>query len=286
MIRIFNNTHLIEQTENLKRYYKEINRYPILKVEEEEGLYRAILRGDKKAKDLLVNCNLRFVVTVAKAHTTNPHKLMDLINEGNRGLVEAVERFDPTKGYKFISYAVWWIKNYIIRYNQLDDKTIRIPQNIQQNVLNFNKAVESFLVENERYPTDSEIRKLLGGKTPSVHNLKITNQKENITKLENSTTNEPDSRTIGDVLDNGVFKEFTDEINNSHLSDLLNSLMERVLDFREIKMIKMYYGIGYEIAYDLETIGKEFHITREATRQILIRARYKLKNNIKIEDLV
>jgi RNA polymerase primary sigma factor len=246
------NTFFINQDE-IKSYLKDIRRYAdVISKEKEIELTERVLNGDAKAREELISANLRFVISIAKTYQNNGIPLSDLIAEGNLGLLKAIEKFDRTKGYRFISYAVWWIKQSIIESINEHSRTIRIPVNQINDYLKAKK---------ENQDSDTEVVNMFPT-TQSIFDVINEDGDELLDIIEDENTLNPDNN-----LDN----------NPGNLKRELEKLLSK-LDEKEREIIKMYFGIDGE-PMTLEAIGDEFDLTKERIRQIKQKAINKIRSN-------
>lgn len=264
--------------EAIAKYLAEISRYPLLSQEEEVALAQAVARGGEegeKAKEKMVNSNLRFVVSVAKQYQHHGVGLTDLINEGNIGLLKAVERYDVTRGFKFISYAVWWIRQSIMQCIGENSRMIRLPQNANGMLSKLYQASAQFEQEHHRRPTVEELSELT-----KIEEAKIEEMLKgdlNSISIDTPMADDDDSNTLLDVLssddsptDRGVDKE--------SLTYDLEVVMAKVLNYREMQILKAYYGIDGP-AKGLDEIGTEMALTHERVRQIREKGIAKLRDS-------
>ena len=273
------------EDKSLDQYFHEISKYELLSAEEEVKLAVQIRNGSLKAQNKLVNANLRFVVSVAKMYQNQGLSLGDLINEGNIGLVKAAQRFDETRGFKFISYAVWWIRQGIMSAIADQSRVVRLPLNQVGNLTRLGRASRNFEQEFERKPTAEELAKVLeitaeelsqiqqiSGRQLSV-DAPLINQEEKNTTLKDILKNESQAMPDRDLM--------VDSLKNE-VQDILS-----LLDAREAEVIRLSFGIGSNHKATLEEIGLKFNLTRERIRQIKEKALRKLRNskrNVSLKD--
>lgn len=259
----------------LEKYLQDIAKERLVSPEEEVELSRRIKTGDQEALDLLVRANLRFVVSVAKQYQNQGLSLQDLINEGNVGLIKAAQRFDETRGFKFISYAVWWIRQSILQAVAEQARTIRLPLNQVGAVSKLKKTVAMLEQEYQRRPSTEEIAKELGISEAKVRALMGMNMRQ-------ISTDAPiDDDEEASFLDVYVDQDSiaTDEaVENESDNNAIQRSLQMLTD-KEREVITMYYGIGTVREYSLDEIALEMGISRERTRQIRDRALKRLKSN-------
>jgi RNA polymerase primary sigma factor len=263
------------ESPSLDKYLNEIAKFKLLTPEEEVDLARRIRKGDRKALETLVNANLRFVVSVAKQHQCPGLQLSDLINEGNLGLIKAAERFDETKGFKFISYAVWWIRQSILQSTSDLSRIVRLPSNI---ILSFNQVNKAFTLleqDYQREPAAEEIAEEI-----SMHSS-VVEGSLNSTQHHMSLDAPFKSDDTGD---SSMYDIMTDDDAPSTDMPLLNKSLKyeldrtlSTLDAREAEIIRYYYGLNGLHAHSLEEISKEMNLTRERVRQIKVKALTRLQ---------
>jgi len=263
------------ETASVDKYLAEIAKYELISADEEVELAKRIKQGDKKALDKLTKANLRFVVSVAKQYQNQGISLPDLINEGNLGLIKAAQRFDETRGFKFISYAVWWIRQAILQALAEHAKTIRLPLNQIGLLSKVNTAHEKFIQKNETEPNDEELAIELELPTQKIKEARL-NKTTFISIEEPSNPEDPDSNFLANYIDpNG---ETTDK---KIILESLRKEIERVLstlDLKEADIIRLYYGLKGQAPMTMDEIGKKFGLTRERARQIKERGIRKLKS--------
>ena len=261
------------ESASLEKYLQEIGKEELLTVDEEVELAQLIRKGDRKALERLTKANLRFVVSVAKQYQNQGLTLPDLINEGNVGLIKAAEKFDETRGFKFISYAVWWIRQSILQAIAEQSRIVRLPLNQVGSVNKINKALNKFEQENERRPSIEEI-----AATTDIPEEKVDDAlKANTRHVSvDAPFSDDDSGSMLDVMTDSnapsVDKELLMESLREELRKVLDTLKER-----ERLVIKDYYGIDTQ-EKTLEEIGSKYGLTRERVRQIREKAIRKLRN--------
>ena len=263
-----NKNILTENSELLQKYFKDISKYPIYSSEEQVELAKKIKEGDDKARQKLINSNLRFVVTCAKQFVGQGVPLMDLINSGNLGLVQSIEKYDPSKGFHFISYAVWYIRREIIKSIYNTGRTIRYPITYIAIITKVKKAFDDFVNKNQRTPTDEELIKA-SGITEKQYNSVILN-KSYCQSIDTPVTEDGKS-TIEDLLSEEV-KPLSDVFTKEAIS---NSL--KILNSREYKVITEYYGLEGKSERTIKEIAKEMNLGDERIRQLRKEAIKKLE---------
>lgn len=263
-----------EANRALSRYLDEIGNFEPLKPEEEIELARLVKQGDRRALKKLCEANLRFVVSVAKDYQGQGLPLTDLINEGNLGLIKAAERFDETRGFKFISYAVWWIRQSILQALAEHSRIVRLPLNRVGTISKITRAAEELEGEQERTPNEEELANKLGIKTQEVSDaVRISRRHHSL----DAPFRDGEKNSLIDIIeDNGQKspdRSLMDESLESEIETALDTLKER-----EREVIKMYFGIDREYALTLNEIGEEFNLTRERVRQIKEKAIRRLRH--------
>lgn len=247
----------------VNQYLADINKYPLITPDEETELAHRIIAGDNEAFQRLVEANLRFVVSVAKQYQGHGLDLSDLINEGNLGLIKAAQKYDPTRGFRFISYAVWWIRQSILQGLSEQSRMVRLPLNQVGNINKITKARNAFLQENEREPTDEELAELMDI-TPSK--LAETLRSSNSHLSFDTPFGEDGDGTLLDILPDASTPSTDSPMNYESLQHDLEEVM-KVLAPREREILKLAFGIGCK-EHTLEEIGENFHLTRERVRQL------------------
>ncbi len=263
------------ESQSLEKYLQEIGKVDLLTPEEEVDLAKRIKQGDQIALEKLTKANLRFVVSVAKQYQNQGLSLSDLINEGNLGLIKAAQRFDETRGFKFISYAVWWIRQSILQALAEQSRIVRLPLNKVGSLNKINKAFSELEQEYEREPSSDELAELLEIPTEEVETtLGVAARHVSM----DAPFVEGEDNSLLDVLENGATPN-TDsalEYKESLRREIDRSLS--TLTDRQCDVIKLYFGIGVEHPMSLEDIGEKFGLTRERVRQIKDKAINKLRN--------
>jgi len=269
----------------MKVYLNEIGRLPLLSPEEESALAQKISEGDAEARGRLVEANLRLVISVAKRYIGRGLHLMDLVQEGNIGLMRAVEKFNPILGYRFSTYATWWIRQNITRALADHSRTIRLPVHIIESIGKINKARSALTAQNGREPTVQEIAGYLQLPPERVLEIQVAMQEP---LSINSPVGEEDDGQIMDLLADENTPVPLESVAGSLLKNQLNSVL-KTLSHREEQIIRMRYGLDSGKVYTLEEIGGTFQITRERVRQIEARALRKLMHTgraTKLEDYI
>ncbi len=266
----------MRDSQAINAYLREIDRYPLLTPDEEIDLAHRIRSGDQKAKEMMVNSNLRFVVSVAKQYPTQGMDLMDLISEGNLGLMKAAERFDETRGFKFISYAVWWVRQSIMQAIADHGRMVRIPLNKIGEQHRIYQFIAEFEQKNEHTPSASQIADALD--IPAERVTQMMGVSGRHASIDSPLTMGEES-TLVDVLPNrdtpATDKEMDDESLHDELERMLNTLPKR-----EAQVLRLFYGMGCH-PHSLDEISAIIGLTRERVRQIREKAALRLRNNEK-----
>jgi len=270
-------------SQSLEMYFNEISKVDLLTTEEEVSLAKRIKQGDKAALDKLTKANLRFVVSVAKQYQNRSLSLNDLINEGNLGLVKAAQRFDETRGFKFISYAVWWIRQSIMQALAEQSRIVRLPLN-RTGALNRIKTVASELEQKyEREPTSEELADILEMDSKDVTNTLLAGSKQ---LSVDAPFTEGESNSLLDVLENNDADETDQDLAYTSSLQIEMARALSTLTERERQVIRMFFGIGTEEPLSLEQIGEILDLTRERVRQIKEKALKKLRSSAKQRNLL
>ena len=261
-----------DESENLGKYLHDIAKYPKLSEEEEVELSRRIKAGDEEALEKLVSSNLRFVVSVAKQYQNQGLSLPDLINEGNLGLIKAAEKFDETRGFKFISYAVWWIRQSILQALAEQARIVRLPLNQVGSLNKINKAYQRFEQEHERKPSAEELAEVLDIPVDKIADtLKMSGRHISV----DAPFVEGEDNCLIDVMVN----EDSPNADRGLINESLSREVDRALNTltsREADILRKFFGLGMP-EKTLEEIGEDLHLTRERVRQIKEKAIRKLQ---------
>lgn len=266
---------------SLSRYLEEIGKYEPLKPEREIELAQRVKRGDQEALKELTEANLRFVVSVAKDYQGQGLPLTDLINEGNLGLIKAAERFDETRGFKFISYAVWWIRQSILQALAEHSRIVRLPLNRVGTISKITKAAEDLESEYERPPNEDEIAKQLDMQSEEVTDaVRISRRHHSL----NAPFRDGDRNSLMDVIEDDNQRPPDNVLMSESLKEEIRGCLDSLKE-RERDVIKMYFGIDRDYALTLNEIGEEFSLTRERVRQIKEKAIRRLRHKSRSKNL-
>lgn len=264
--------------DSVRLYLREIGKIPLLTAEEELALAHRVVAGEKKAKDKMAEANMRLVVSIAKRYSGRGLDFLDLIQEGNTGLLRAVEKFDPDKGFKFSTYATWWIRQAITRAIADQARTIRIPVHMVETINKLLRTQRRMTQELNREPTIEELAEELEMESSKVeYVIKI---KQDITSLDAGVgrDGEDEDSVLGDFIEDGDSatpeESATSQLLKEQVKEVLSSLSDR-----EQKILKMRFGLNGSKSHTLEEVGKEFAVTRERIRQIEAKALAKLRKH-------
>ena len=269
--------------EPIKMYLREIGQIPLLSYEEEIDYAQRVLNGEEEAKQKLIESNLRLVVSIAKKHTNRGLKMLDLIQEGNMGLMKAVEKFEYEKGFKFSTYATWWIRQAITRAIADQGRTIRIPVHMIETINKIKKESRIILQETGKEPTAEELAEKLELPVEKVKSILEMNQDP--ISLETPVGSEEDSE-LGDFVEDDKFANRYDATTRVLLKEQLDEVL-KTLNEREEMVLRYRYGLDDGSQKTLEEVGKIFNVTRERIRQIEVKALRKLRHpsrRKKLED--
>lgn len=262
--------------DSVRLYLREIGKIPLLSAEEELDLAHRVVAGDPDAKDKMAEANMRLVVSIAKRYVGRGLDLLDLIQEGNTGLLRAVEKFDPDKGFKFSTYATWWIRQAITRAIADQARTIRIPVHMVETINKLLRTQRRLTQELNREPTNEEIAKEMEIEVDKVeHIMKI---KQDISSLDASIRDDEEDSVLADFIEDedtvSPEESATNQLLKEQVKDMLGALTER-----EQKIIKLRFGLEDGKSHTLEEVGQEFSVTRERIRQIEAKALAKLRKH-------
>lgn len=266
----------VKVNDSVKIYLKEIGKYELLKPEEEPILAAKILEGDEEAKQRLINANLRLVVNIAKHYVGRGMLFLDLIQEGNLGLMKAVDKFDYTKGFKFSTYATWWIRQAITRAIADQARTIRIPVHMVETINKMTRVQRQLIQDLGRDPTAEEISDAMGGELTAKRIREIQRIALEPVSLETPIGEEDDSH-LGDFIEDKENESPSDYTTKQLLKEELDTILKDLTD-REERVLRLRYGLDDNRPRTLEEVGKEFGVTRERIRQIEAKAIKKLKH--------
>lgn len=273
----------VRVNDSVKMYLKEIGKYELLKPEEEPILAQRILENDEEAKTRLINANLRLVVNIAKHYVGRGMQFLDLIQEGNLGLMKAVDKFDYTKGYKFSTYATWWIRQAITRAIADQARTIRIPVHMVETINKMTRIQRQLVQDLGREPTAEEISEAMDGAFPPKRIREIQRIAMDPVSLETPIGEEDDSH-LGDFIEDKESESPSDFTTKQLLKEELYTILKDLND-REERVIRLRYGLDDNRPRTLEEVGKEFGVTRERIRQIEAKAIRKLRHPIRAKKL-
>jgi RNA polymerase primary sigma factor len=262
--------------DSVRLYLREIGKIPLLNAEQELALAQRVVSGDKDAKDQMAEANMRLVVSIAKRYVGRGLDLLDLIQEGNTGLLRAVEKFDPDKGFKFSTYATWWIRQAITRAIADQARTIRIPVHMVETINKLLRTQRRLTQELNREPSNEEIAKAMEIEVDKVeHIMKI---KQDISSLDASIRDDEEDSVLSDFIEDedtvSPEESATGQLLKEQVKDMLSALTER-----EQKILKLRFGLEDGKSHTLEEVGQEFSVTRERIRQIEAKALAKLRKH-------
>ncbi|HVX58399.1 MAG TPA: RNA polymerase sigma factor RpoD [Candidatus Saccharimonadales bacterium] len=262
--------------DSVRLYLREIGKIPLLTAEEELALAKKVVSGDKRAKDQMAEANMRLVVSIAKRYVGRGLDLLDLIQEGNTGLLRAVEKFDPERGFKFSTYATWWIRQAITRAIADQARTIRIPVHMVETINKLLRTQRRLTQELNREPTNEEIAAAMEMEVEKVeHIMKI---KQDISSLDASVRDDEEDSVLGDFIEDEDQKSPTESASEQLLKEQVRQILGTLTE-REQKILKLRFGLEDGKSHTLEEVGQEFSVTRERIRQIEAKALAKLRKN-------
>ena len=294
----FDNTDEVDESEfnddSIKLYLKQIGDYPLLDAEQERELFKKLRttqdeKEKKEVHDFIVDCNLRLVVKVAKKYINRGVPLLDLIQEGNIGLIKAVDKFDYSKGFKLSTYATWWIRQTVTRAIADQGRTIRVPVHMSEKVNKYKSVVRNFTENYGREPSDEEISELTGFTTEVINSIKGI--QDNLVSLDMDVHGTSESvfgfggdDSFGSFIPDESSETPEDYSENNELKEMVTKYIDELTD-RERKIIELRFGLKGKGPYTLEEVGKRYGLTRERIRQVEKRARTKIfRRNARVED--
>jgi RNA polymerase primary sigma factor len=263
-------------------YLTTVSRYPLLTAEQELDVAKRVEHGDNEAKDTLILSNLRLVVSIARRYQGRGMDLEDLIGEGHKGLIRAVEKFDWHKGFKFSTYATWWIRQAITRAIADHGRTIRIPVHLVETINKLTQTERRLREKLHRDPTESELADELSFKPEKIQHLQQLRQ--DVVSLETPVGDEEEGTTLEDLIAANEVESPEEKTAESLLKQDVRNVL-RVLSPREAKVISLRYGLDNGSPRTLENVGRLIGVTRERVRQIEVRATEKLRNNTEVLKL-
>ena len=264
--------------DSVRLYLREIGKIPLLSAEEEMELAQRVIQGDKRAKDKMAEANMRLVVSIAKRYSGRGLDFLDLIQEGNTGLLRAVEKFDPDKGFKFSTYATWWIRQAITRAIADQARTIRIPVHMVETINKLLRTQRRMTQELNREPTIEELSKELDMEPEKIeYVMKI---KQDISSLDAGVGRDGDEEdsVLGDFIEDEDTVSPEESATNQLLKEQVNDVLSSLSD-REQTIVRMRFGLDNGKSHTLEEVGQEFAVTRERIRQIEAKALAKLRKH-------
>lgn len=262
--------------DSVRLYLREIGKIPLLTPPEELALAKKVKRGDKRAKDQMAEANMRLVVSIAKRYVGRGLDLLDLIQEGNTGLLRAVEKFDPDRGFKFSTYATWWIRQAITRAIADQARTIRIPVHMVETINKLLRTQRRLTQELNREPTNEEIAAAMDMEVDKVeHIMKI---KQDISSLDASVRDDEEETALGEFIEDEDQKTPTESASEQLLKEQVRQILGTLTE-REQKILKLRFGLEDGKSHTLEEVGQEFSVTRERIRQIEAKALAKLRKH-------
>jgi RNA polymerase primary sigma factor len=267
--------------EAIKLYLKDIRDLPLLTAEEERELARKVKSGNKKARQQMIKSNLRLVINIAKKYSYLGVPMLDLIEEGNLGLMKAVTKYDPEKGYRFSTYAAWWIKQFITRAVANQGKTVRIPVYVMEMLMRFQKVKKQLLQKQKKTPQLNDIAKKM--KMPVSRIRQLNHMASNISSL-NAPIGESGDSEFMDLIEDESIVNSVDELSKFLLHERIEGLLEKMAP-REKKILQLRFGLGKDgVAHTLRDTAKHFGITRERVRQIEAACMVKLRKMMEEQE--
>lgn len=279
--KVLNENDQFDDENILSMYLKEINRIPLLTREEEDTLARKSAAGDEFARKRMIESNLRFVVNVAKKYQNQGMPLIDLINEGNIGLMNALEKYDVDRGYHFISYAVWWIRQAILKAICEKSRTVRLPLNRANELVQIQKMQRKLMHDTGDDPTMEEIGEAMNMDPQLVGDLLAISR--DMVSLDAPVYGDPSNSTVGDFIEDN-YRSAEDTLMEKSLRDDINEALETLSD-KEREIIEMRFGLNGAIPMSLKEIGELYNLTKERIRQIEKKAIERMKQPTRLKAL-
>ena len=277
---LLNGTYTDDITDDsVRMYLREIGKIPLLSIEEENELAKKAMEGNQRAKDKMAEANMRLVVSIAKRYSGRGLELLDLIQEGNTGLLRAVDKFDPSKGFKFSTYATWWIRQAITRAIADQARTIRIPVHMVETINKLMRTQRRLTQELNREPTNKELAKEMDMDVEKIEYIQKI--KQDITSLDagvGRNGEEGEESTLGDFIEDEDTASPEESATVQLLKEQVREILSTLSD-RERKILEMRFGLNGTKSHTLEEVGLEFAVTRERIRQIEAKALMKLKKH-------
>ena len=277
---LLNGTYTDDITDDsVRMYLREIGKIPLLSIEEENELAKKAMEGNQRAKDKMAEANMRLVVSIAKRYSGRGLELLDLIQEGNTGLLRAVDKFDPSKGFKFSTYATWWIRQAITRAIADQARTIRIPVHMVETINKLMRTQRRLTQELNREPTNKELAKEMDMDVEKIEYIQKI--KQDITSLDAGVGRdgeEGEESTLGDFIEDEDTASPEESATVQLLKEQVREILSTLSD-RERKILEMRFGLNGTKSHTLEEVGLEFAVTRERIRQIEAKALMKLKKH-------
>lgn len=258
----------------IRLYLDDIKKLPLLTAEEELALAKKVKRGDKAARHKMIQSNLRLVINIAKKYSHLGVSMLDLIEEGNLGLMKAVEKFNPKKGYRFSTYAAWWIRQYISRAIANQGKTVRIPVYVIELLMRYKKVMDDFTLHRKRKPGADEVAKRM--KLPVKRVRQLSRMVTGISSL-NAPVGEDESTEFINLIEDENMVSAVDGLSNFLMQERIKDLLERMTK-REKKILSLRFGLKDGVSHTLRDTAKSFGITRERVRQIESAAMKKMRD--------
>lgn len=271
--------------DSVRLYLREIGKIPLLTFEEENELARKVVEGNVRAKEKMIESNMRLVVSIAKRYSGRGLDLLDLIQEGNTGLIKAVDKFDPERGFKFSTYATWWIRQAITRALADQARTIRIPVHMVETINKLQRTTRQLSQDLNREPTNEELAKAMGMSVKKIEAI-IRNRQEigSLDATIGKDSGDEEESTLGDFIQDDEHASPEETARQNMMKEKVGGILDKLTD-RERKIIALRFGLDGERPHTLEEVGEEFAVTRERIRQIEVKAIDKLSKDKDVSRL-